>query len=104
MTSMFVYSFETDRWKELPTREQGTYVGGPSWSHDSRYLYVTTGTIYRFRMPDGHAELVANLSGIELTSPIFIGTGWFGLTPDDRVLVLRDRGTDELYALDLAYR
>jgi hypothetical protein len=32
-----------------------------------------------------------------------LGT-WFGLIPDDRVLVLRDRGADELYALDLEYR
>ena len=104
MTRLFLYSFDTARWKELPTREQGAFVGNPSWSHDSRYLYVTTGTIYRFRVPDGHAELAANLSGIELTSPIFIGTGWFGLTPDDRVIVLRDHGTDELYALDLEYR
>ena len=32
------------------------------------------------------------------------GTRWFGPTSDDRVVVLRDRGSDELYALDLEYR
>jgi len=29
---------------------------------------------------------------------------WFGLTPDDHILMLLDRGVDEIYALDVAYR
>jgi hypothetical protein len=37
-------------------------------------------------------------------SPVFGWGWWFQLTPDDRIVVLVDRGTDELYALDLDYR
>jgi serine/threonine protein kinase/Tol biopolymer transport system component len=101
-TKMFVYSFDTGGWKQLPTLPRAS-VGWPVWSHDSRYLYAQQGLIYRFRVPDGRAELACDFSGIDLTDPIF-NTQWFGLTPEDRVIVLRDRGTDELYALDLAYR
>jgi hypothetical protein len=70
-------------------------------------LYATEGAkIYRYAVPDGRRELAADPAGVALTSPIFYGLGlWaFSLTPDDRVLVLRDRGTDELYELDLDYR
>ena len=29
--------------------------------------------------------------------------GWFDLTPDDRIMILRDTGTEEIYALQLEY-
>jgi len=103
-TKLFLYEFATRRWKELPSSDG---LSGQSWSHDSRYLYATEGAkIYRYAVPDGRRELAADPAGVALTSPIFHGLGlWaFSLTPDDRVLVLRDRGTDELYELDLDYR
>jgi Tol biopolymer transport system component len=99
---LLLYSFETDRWKELPYAPipplEG--VGWPTWSHDSRYVYSECGgKVCRIRVPDGSPEVVADTKDIKLLS-----IDWFGLTPDDRVLVLRDRGFDELYALDLEYR
>jgi Tol biopolymer transport system component/DNA-binding winged helix-turn-helix (wHTH) protein len=102
---LLLYSFDADRWKELLLPETGP-LGWPTWSHDSRYLYVTwAGKTYRFHVPDGGAELALDTSAIDRTCPLFsVCAGWFGLTPDDRILVLRDRGTDELYALDLEYR
>ena len=66
---------------------------------------------YRFQIPDGGAELALDTSAIDRTCPIFGGEpviggacDWFGLAPDGRVIMLCDRGTDELYALDLEYR
>jgi hypothetical protein len=41
---------------------------------------------------------------MQALSPLPHDCCWLGLTPDDRLLVLRDRGFDELYALDLEYR
>ena len=103
-SKLFLYSFETGRWKELPSTGPGI-VGWPSWSHDSRYLYAMSGSkVYRFQVPDGHPELVLDATSIEMTCPTFPGVAWYGLTPDDRIIVLRDRGSDELYALDLEYR
>jgi hypothetical protein len=101
-TKVFLYSFEDARWKQVPLPGEGG-TNWPSWSHDSRYLYVFQGPLWKFRVPDGPAELAPDFSNIDTTVPIFSGT-WFALTPDDRILVLRDRGIDELYALDLDYR
>ena len=101
---LLLYDFETGRWKELPLIGQGG-VGWPTWSHDSAYVYVMKGDIvYRLRVPNGRVETVVDPSSIEMTNPTFPGTPWFGLTSDDRVVVLCDRGSDELYALDLEYR
>jgi len=101
-TKVFLYSFENARWKQVPLPGEG---GGnwPSWSHDSRYLYVFHGPLWKFRVPDGPGEAAPDFSTIDTTVPIFSGE-WFALTPDDRILVLRDRGIDELYSLDLEYR
>ncbi len=101
-TKVFLYSFENARWKQVPLPGEGG-TNWPSWSHDSRYLYVFHGPLWRFRVPDGPAEAAPDFSNIDMTVPIFSGA-WFALTPDDRILVLRDRGIDELYALDLEYR
>jgi hypothetical protein len=60
--------------------------------------------IYRYRIPDGRAEEMADASRQPLLSPVFRWGWWFQLTPDDRIVVLVDRGTNELYALDLDYR
>ncbi|HVP49815.1 MAG TPA: hypothetical protein VMT56_01200, partial [Candidatus Bathyarchaeia archaeon] len=104
---LFLYSFDSKTWKQLP----GTGLGWPMWSRDGRYLYAIQGhdgqggQIYRYRVPDERKEVVADVTGIELACPAFgPRCTWFGLTPDERVLVLRDRGTEEVYALDVEYR
>jgi hypothetical protein len=60
--------------------------------------------IYRYRVTDSRVEEVADASELAVLSPVFRWGFWFQLTPDDRILVLVDRGTDELYSLDLDYR
>ncbi len=101
MSKAFLYSFQSGRWKELP------HTGGagwPSWSHDSRRLYIwAQNVVYLYEVPDGTAELVLDLSGVRGACPLF-GGACFSLTPDQRILVLLDRGSDELYAFDLDYR
>jgi hypothetical protein len=81
-------------------------MGWPAWSHDSRYLYAMSDThkIYRYDVPDGRIEEAADVSQLALLSPVFRWGWWFQLTPDDRIVVLVDHGTNELYALDLDYR
>jgi len=102
MLRLFLFTVDTGRWKELSLPEKRV-VGYPTWSHDGQYLYVRSNPdIYRVRTSDGQVELAASIRDSEVSIPIF--GGWFGLTPDDRILVMLDRGTDELYALDLEYR
>ena len=101
---LWFYSFESTRWQQL-LLPIPNWLGDPTWSHDGGSLYIFSNyKIYKFRVPDGRAELVASAEGMEILAPVFHWDRWFGLTPDDRIMVLRDRGTDELYALDLAYR
>jgi len=107
-TRIFLYAFEDTRWKQLPlpALPKSSFIGCPSWSHDSRYVFFLSseGNIYRLPIFGGQAELAANAGGISLRAPALEMMRWFGLTPDDRVLVMIDRGYQEIYALDLDYR
>ncbi len=75
-----------------------------SWSHDGKYIYLTTAgaesVFARVRVPDEHhIESLASLKNVRLFNGTF-GT-WTGIAPDDSLLVLEDTSTDEIYALDL---
>jgi len=67
----------------------------------TRWPCAGGGRIYRFRVPNGSPELLVSAAGSDTICPVFRWTGSFGLTPNDRTIVMHDRGFDELYALDL---
>jgi DNA-binding winged helix-turn-helix (wHTH) protein/Tol biopolymer transport system component len=104
-SKFYIYGFESQRWQLVYSLAQkGMRLGWPAWSHDSNWVYVgTESEIYRIRVADGRVESAASIEGIQITEPLW-GGPWFGLTPDDRVIVMRNRGSDEVYALDLEYR
>ena len=92
-----LFDLGQQKWRSLVAIE---YPRWPTWSRDGRYVYFKTkgGTesIFRVRLADRKLEKLAsleNVSGIQ-HSP------WFSLAPDDSPLVLRDMGTQEIYALD----
>jgi eukaryotic-like serine/threonine-protein kinase len=69
-----------------------------AWSGDATYLYFRDTfqkdpAIYRVHITDHKLERLASLKGIR-------SVGWTGLAPDDSLLVLRNVGTEEIYALD----
>jgi DNA-binding winged helix-turn-helix (wHTH) protein/Tol biopolymer transport system component len=105
---LFLYNVSANQWRELlpPFPPGSEEIGWPAWSHDSRFLYFMTAArrIYRIQITNGHAEQVLDAHEVVHISPAFSWGWWFQLTPDDRVAILADRGTDELYALDLEYR
>ena len=107
LKKLMLYSFDEKKWRELYSSDE---IGFPSFSHDNRFVYFShgfaeeRGEIMRVRIADGHVERAADLRPTETTMPIFRLGGWFALTPDDQILVLRDRGSDELYSLDIGYR
>jgi eukaryotic-like serine/threonine-protein kinase len=92
------FDFATQTWR---TVAEGNF-GWVNYSHDGRYVYsldfTGDGEVVRVRLEDGHVETVASLKG-------FVTTGQYGgslsLTPNDDPLLLRDRGTQDVYALDL---
>jgi Tol biopolymer transport system component len=98
-TSVLLFDFETKRWSELAHIP----AAFPNWSRDGKYVYFHSFgddlSIFRVRISDRKREKVVDLKGVRLTvNDIGI---WCGLTGDDSPLVLRDVGTQEIYALDL---
>jgi Tol biopolymer transport system component len=97
--ALMLFNFKDQKWLEL------AHITGafPNWSRDSRYVYFHSfgadASIYRVRVSDRKLEKVVDLRGTRLTIGD-VGT-WCGLGPDDSPLILRDVGSQEIYALDL---
>ena len=96
-----LFDFKTERWQELTG---GGPMGCPNWSQDGKYVYYDAGTgdqagFYRVRVSDHKVERVADLGDVRRALGS-LGT-WAGLSPDDSPLLLRDTGTQEIYALDV---
>jgi dipeptidyl aminopeptidase/acylaminoacyl peptidase len=96
---LLILDVRTKKWTELTK----IGVGFPIWSRDSKYIYFDSAenapNLYRVRISDKRLEQVASLRAIRL-API-LGGLLNGLAPDDSPLVLRDVGSQEIYALDL---
>jgi Tol biopolymer transport system component len=95
---VLLFDFRTQKWTELATLN----IGYPSWSKDGRFVYFNLLStqepfILRIRISDRRVERVASLKGLPGVGNFGV---WVGLTPDDSPLVLRDTGTQEIYALD----
>jgi Tol biopolymer transport system component len=96
---LMVFDFKTQRWSELAQKGD---VDSPEWSRDGKYIYFRRmlGDPGVFRIPDkgGAVEKIVDLKD-------WHDTGWFGaymgLDPTDAPLLLRDIGSDEIYALML---
>jgi Tol biopolymer transport system component len=96
---LMVFNFASQKWSELVVHD----VGFPEWSADSRYVYFDTGTskelaIYRVRVADRKLERVASLENFRRVVNPWVS--WMGLAPDDSPLLMRDVGSQEVYALD----
>jgi hypothetical protein len=100
-TDLILFDLQTKHWT---TMFHGTLVGFPNWSHDGRFIYFDGSVlndhlgVYRVPVAGGQAEPIVDMRDFPWTGWY---SGWFGLDPDDNPLVLRDEGTDEIYALTL---
>jgi Tol biopolymer transport system component len=95
-----IYDFSSQSWQDLVPPAG---AGMPAWSADSRYVYFDNGlssdsAVYRMRISDHRIEQVAKLKNFRRA--IWGNLPWFGLSPKDEPLVLRDVGSQEVYALD----
>jgi eukaryotic-like serine/threonine-protein kinase len=95
-----LYDFSTQAWQEFALQ---IGVGVTEWSVDSRYLYFDNGlstdpAIYRLRLADHKLEQVASFKNFRRV--VWGNLPWFGLTPNGDPLVMRDIGSQEVYALD----
>jgi dipeptidyl aminopeptidase/acylaminoacyl peptidase len=98
---LLLFDSKRSQWSSLAKGEMFSYN---LWSHDGEYVYMRdihagSPRIVRVRIPDGKMEEVLSLKDLPQVEDMF--AGWIGLTPDDEPVVIRDRSTQEIYALDL---
>jgi len=95
---LMVCDFICRKWSKLATASD---ISDLNWSHQGDWVYFEDllppngPAIFRVRVRDRKLEKVASLAG---DRPI--KSDWFGLTPDDSVLVSNTVETSEIYALD----
>jgi len=80
---------------------QGTLCGFPNWSKNRDHVYFlheeNQPSVMRIRIRDWKIERIADLKKFRQTG---FWNVWLGMAPDDSPLLLRDTGTQEIYALD----
>jgi Tol biopolymer transport system component/DNA-binding winged helix-turn-helix (wHTH) protein len=95
-----LFDIATERWS-IPLQKNRS-IAFPQFSHNSRYVYfmdlADPPGIYRIRISDNEVERVVVLTGVRHTGR---WNAWFDLDPSDAPMVLREAGTDEIYALTL---
>jgi hypothetical protein len=94
---LLLFDLQTQKWTELARGSMGWL----SWSKDGRSVYLLhykgEGEVLRIRISDRKTEQVVDLKNF-VTGGRY--GGWLGLAPDDSPLLLRDAGTQDVYALD----
>jgi len=97
-SSIKVYEVSTGRWSPLNSGP----VAFPEWSHDSHWIYYASWgnnqALFRISAAGGSPERVTDLKGEQYTG---VYSSWMALDPNDRPLMLRDRGSNDIYALTL---
>ena len=95
--SLMLFDFATQKWEELAK----ITLGFPNWSKSSDHVYFLheqdQPSVMRVRIRDRKLERVADLKNFRQAGFYSI---WLGMAPDDSPLLLRDTGTQEIYALD----
>jgi eukaryotic-like serine/threonine-protein kinase len=97
---LLLFSLSTQKWVLLAK----TNVGHFTWSSDGKFIVFDNGfsadqAIFRLRVLDGKIEKIVDLK--EFRRVVTPWNTWFGLTPDGSPILMRDTGTQEVYALDL---
>jgi len=94
-SKLLLFTFENQHWIQL----SDISAGYPNWSRDGEFVYFRgNGDFYRVRIRDQKLEHLASLNYLRTA---FGAWGpWFGLGPDDSPMLVRDVGSEEIYALD----
>ena len=92
-----LFDFATQKWEAIAE----VTADFPNWSRTGEYLYFLhegdQPSVMRLRIRDRKVERVADLKNFRQGG--YFGY-WLGMAPDDSPLLLRDTGTQEIYALD----
>jgi Tol biopolymer transport system component len=95
--NLLLFDVRTQKWKKIA---EGTF-SWINWSRDSQYIYskdqTATDSVVRVQIKDGKIERLMSLKDYVLTG---LGGGAVSVAPDGSPLLLLDRGTQDVYALD----
>jgi Tol biopolymer transport system component len=98
-THLMIFDFSTQQWSEIV--QKGS-VDSPEWSQDGQSIYFRRARgdkgLFRISIKGGTAEKIVDLKGWHDAG--WWGA-WMGLDPTDAPLLLRDIGSDDIYALTL---
>ena len=96
-SKLMLFDFQSQRWTEIGT---GT-LSWLNWSRDGQFIYLKDatgkGSVERIRVSDHRVDRVVDLKDFVLAG---LGGGAVSVSPNDFPLLLRDRGTQDVYALD----
>jgi len=97
-SELMLYDFRTHTYTKLAARE----VNYMAWSRESDFVYFdTTGSdagFFRVRIRDRKIERIVSLKDVHRSMGTF--GPWTGVAPDGSLLLQRDAGASEIYALD----
>jgi serine/threonine protein kinase/Tol biopolymer transport system component len=101
-TKLMLYDIGKKSWTQLGVSR----FGFENWSHDGKYLYAEdysdkTDDLVRVSVPNGKVERLLSIK--EVPRGFDPWEFWIGLTPDDSLLMMRDRSTQEIYSLDVRF-
>jgi len=101
-TKLMLYDVEKKSWAQLAESR----FGFENWSHDGKYLYVEDyanqiDDLVRISVPVGKVERLQSIK--EIPRGFDPWEFWIGLAPDDSLLLMRDRSTQEIYSLDVRF-
>jgi eukaryotic-like serine/threonine-protein kinase len=101
-TKLMLYDMEKKSWTQLAVSR----FGFENWSHDGKYLYAEdysdkTDDLVRVSVANGKVERLLSLK--EVPRGFDPWEFWVGLAPDDSLLLMRDRSTQEIYSLDVRF-
>jgi Tol biopolymer transport system component len=95
--SLMLFDFQTQKWSEL-AKVRAAFL---NWSRDGKYIcflrWLDNPAVLRIRITDHKLEQLGDLKNVPTTGNL---GPWIGLAPDDSPLLLKDIGTQDIYALD----
>ena len=97
-SKLYLFDVKGGHWSTLYSGNSAL----PNWSTDSRFVfflrYLSAPAVLRIPISGGNAQMVVDLKGFHFTGTSGL---WMGLDPTDAPLLLRNVGTNDIYALRL---
>jgi eukaryotic-like serine/threonine-protein kinase len=95
---LMLFDVAKQSWSEVI---KGRNVSFPNWSKDGRFIYFLSWpenpAVFRVALNNNAVQQVADLKNFR---PTGYWDDWMGLDPGDAPLLMRDTGTQDVYALD----